>query len=60
MARDRQTGAEYNEDGTRLLKMGGPPLLMEPTQATIQFNGDTPRKVNLLDVYGVPTGREVK
>lgn len=60
IAQDKQTGAEYNEDGTRLLKMGGPPLLMEPVQATIQFKGSAPREVNVLDVYGVPTGRKVK
>ena len=59
MAQDKQTGTEYNEDGTRLLKMGGPPLLMEPVQATIQFKGSAPREVNVLDIYGVPTGRKV-
>ena len=60
MARDKQTGTEYNSDGTQPLKMGGPPLLMEPVQATIQFQGAAPLEINVLDVYGVPTGEKVK
>ena len=59
MAQDKQTGTEYNEDGTQLLKIGSLPLLMEPVQATIRFKGSTPRDVKVLDVYGVPTDRKV-
>jgi len=60
MARDKQTGARYNEDGTALLALGAPPLLMEPVQATIRFEGEAPTEVNALDVYGVPTDRSVE
>ncbi len=60
LAQDKQTGTEYNPDGTELLKMGGPPLLMEPVQATIRLKGPAPVEVNVLDVYGVPTGRQVE
>ena len=60
MARDKQAGAEYNEDGTQLLKLGAPPLLMEPVQATIKLRGKNPALVRALDVYGVPTDREVE
>ena len=60
MARDRQTGTEYSPDGTRLLKIGRAPLRMEPVQATIRLKGPPPREVNVLDVYGVPTGTKVK
>ena len=57
MARDKQTGAVYNDDWSRLEQVGGPPLLMEPVQATIRFKGDTPAQVRALDIYGVPTDR---
>ena len=60
LAQDKQTGTEYNADGSQLLKVGTMPLLMEPVQATIRFKGAVPSEVNVLDVYGVPTGRKVK
>lgn len=60
MARDKQSGAEYNPDGSRLLALGGPPLLMEPVQATIQLQGPRPTQVRPLDIYGVPHGEPVK
>ena len=60
LAQDKQTGTQYNEDGTELLAIGGPPLLLEPVQATIQLKGAKPAEVNVLDVYGVPTGKKVK
>ncbi|MCG3180200.1 MAG: hypothetical protein BIFFINMI_02557 [Phycisphaerae bacterium] len=60
MARDTQTGAKYSPDGRTLLSVGAPPLLMEPVQATIALAGDRPAAVNVLDLYGVPTGRTVK
>ena len=59
MARDKQTGAEYSTDGTQLKTIGGPPLLMEPVQADIHFDGAKPERINVLDVYGVPTGKTV-
>jgi hypothetical protein len=59
MARDMNTNAKYSEDGTQLLAVGGPPLLMEPVQAVIQLKGAPPAEVNVLDIYGVPTGRQV-
>ncbi|MBN1809806.1 MAG: beta-galactosidase [Planctomycetes bacterium] len=59
LARDRQTGTEYGADGTQLLKVGHPPLLLEPVRATVRLKGSPPRSVNVLDVYGVPTGATV-
>ena len=59
MARDKQTGARYSEDGSQLLAKGGPPLLMEPVEATLRFAGDAPKRVTALDIYGVPTSRVV-
>ncbi len=60
MARDKQTGARYNEDGTRLLEAGRPPLLLEPVQADITLKGPDVSSVRTVDIYGVPTDREVE
>ena len=60
MAQDKQTGTEYNADGTQLLKGGGPPLLLEPVQADITLKGAAPVSVKVVDIYGVPTDKEVK
>jgi len=39
---------------------GGPPLLLEPVQATITLKGSPATSVQVVDVYGVPTGRQVE
>ncbi|MEQ8790764.1 MAG: hypothetical protein RIC55_30985 [Pirellulaceae bacterium] len=54
MARDKQTGAEYNDDWSQLKTVGGPPLLMEPVEAVLKLEGDRPVEVTPLDLYGVP------
>jgi hypothetical protein len=59
MARDRQTNTEYSPDGKQLLAIGGPPLLMEPVEATIRLKGDNPQAVTVLDLNGVPTSVKV-
>jgi hypothetical protein len=59
MAREKQTGSEFNEDWTQLKTIGGAPLLMEPVQAQINFKGSLPQEINALDVYGVATGKKV-
>ena len=59
MARDRQAGARYSEDGAQLLDTGGPPLLLEPVQASITFGGRDISAARAVDVHGVPTSREV-
>ncbi len=43
MARDKQVNTRYSDDGKQLLAIGGPPLLMEPVQATLKFQGRRPR-----------------
>ena len=54
MARDKQTGSRYSDDGTKLLATGTAPLLMEPVQATLKFSGIKPAKVTPCDHYGMP------
>ena len=52
LARDRQAGASYSPDGSKLEKKGAPPLLLEPVQATLKFTGAKPSRVRALDHYG--------
>jgi hypothetical protein len=54
LAQDKQTGARYNADGTRLEAAGTAPLLLEPVQASIKFAGARPASVTPCDHYGVP------
>lgn len=60
MAQDKQYGTVYNEDGTKLIETGGPPLLLEPVQAILTFKGAPLTSVNVIDVYGVPTAQQVE
>ncbi|UCD50744.1 MAG: hypothetical protein JSW27_24880 [Phycisphaerales bacterium] len=60
LARDKQYGTVYNTDGTELLDTGGPPLLLEPVRATIVLKGAPVASVKAVDVYGVPTDRQLE
>ena len=60
LARDKQYGSVYSDDGTELLETGGPPLLLEPVQATITMKGAPLDAVRVVDVYGVPQDRDVE
>ena len=59
MARDKQTGTEFNSDWSKLLTVGGPPILLEPVEATLHLSGSIPASVRPLDGYGLPTGENV-
>ncbi|MDP6931741.1 MAG: hypothetical protein QGG40_02450 [Myxococcota bacterium] len=54
MARDIQLGAEYSDDGSELVEVGGPPLLLEPVRATIMATTGVVESVTPLNPYGVP------
>jgi hypothetical protein len=60
MAQDKQYGTVYNEDGTRLIQTGGPPLMLEPVQATLTFKGDPLNSARVVDVYGVPGDGQIQ
>ena len=60
LAQDKQTGARYSDDGTKLLNAGTAPLLLEPVQASIRFKGSAPVSVRALDPWGVPKGDLLK
>jgi hypothetical protein len=56
LGRDRQLGALYSSGGADLLAVGGPPLLLEPVQARIGFDGGGVASARALDPHGVPRG----
>ena len=60
LAQDKQTNTQYNADGSQILALGGPPLLLQPVQATIALKGGAPKEVNVVDIYGVPAEKKVK
>jgi len=60
MAQDKQLGTVYNAAGTELIETGGPPLLLEPVQATITFKGGPVSSVKVVDLYGVPADEEIE
>jgi hypothetical protein len=54
LAQDKQSGARYNADSTKLESVGTSPLMMEPVQATLKLGGAKPASVTPCDHYGVP------
>lgn len=54
LARARNTGMRFNQDGNRLMEKGGPPILLEPVKAIIQLNRPG-AKVYRLDHDGLLT-----
>jgi len=60
LGRDGQVNTQYSLDGTQLLQVGGPPLLVEPVQADLEFLDGTIVSAEALDIHGVPTGVQVE
>lgn len=60
LARDKQHGTVYSADGSELIECGGPPLFLEPVQASLTFKGAPLASVKVVDVYGVPTAQHVE
>jgi len=60
LAQDRQLGAVYSADGFTLQKLGGPPLYLEPVQATLTFKGASLTSARAVDQHGVPTATEIE
>jgi hypothetical protein len=57
LARQSNTGFTYFTPDNRVLKNGGPPILLEPVKATITIAGRPIEAVNVLDHDGRRTGR---
>jgi hypothetical protein len=52
MARVRNTGQKFSEDGKQLLEVGTTPMLIEPVKAQVRISGRTIKAVRLLDHDG--------
>jgi len=59
VARAMNTRMRYNEDGSELLEIGGPPILLEPVEATITLKSRAGAKVYALDHAGRRTDVEL-
>jgi hypothetical protein len=57
MARSSNTGFTYFGPDNRVLKNGGPPILLEPVKATVTIAGREVEAVHVLDHDGKRTGR---
>ena len=57
MARESNTGFTYFGPDKRVLKNGGPPILLEPVKATVTIANRPIASVNVLDHDGRRTGR---
>jgi len=60
LARDRQSGAVYSDGGAVLDSVGGPPLLLEPVEATLSFGGATVTSARPVGFNGVPRDEEIE
>ncbi len=59
VARERNTGMQYNADHTQVLQTGKAPILLEPVDATIMVRGRGAAKVQALDHDGCTSGQAV-
>src|SRR6202040_4268565 len=57
LARQSNTGFTYFTVDNKVLKNGGPPVLLEPVKATVTIAGRPIAVVNVLDHDGRRTGR---
>jgi hypothetical protein len=57
LARQSNTGFTYFAPDNKVLKNGGPPILLEPVKATLTIAGRPIEAVNILDHDGRRTGR---
>jgi len=59
MARARNTGMEFNDDKSQLLKVGTDPILLEPVACTIKFRKRKNAIVHVLDHTGSRTSENL-
>jgi hypothetical protein len=57
LARQSNTGFTYFAPDNKVLKNGGPPILLEPVKATVTIGGRSIEAVHVLDHDGNRTGR---
>ncbi len=59
VARARNTGMQYNDGKTELLKVGHAPILLEPVKVQLTFRAKKKRTVYALDHSGHRTGQTI-
>ncbi len=59
IARAKNSGMKYNEDGTELLEAGDAPVRMEPVSFELRFDRTDLQAVHILDHSGNRTGRVI-
>ena len=59
MARAKNTGMKYDADKTELLEVGDSPILLEPVNVELTFEGLSIKEAKVLDHAGYRTGRNV-
>lgn len=60
ISRARNTAMQYSEDGTELLEVGGPPVIVEGVKATVTIKARNEPTVRVLDHAGRRTNRTVE
>ena len=60
VARARNTGMRYSEDGRELLEVGGPPILLEPVRLKLKLKRGGNPVVRVLDHAGRRTGESIQ
>jgi hypothetical protein len=60
IAKGKNTGMEYNEDQTRLLATGTPPVLLQGVVADITLNTERTPVIHVLDQIGRKTSETIK
>lgn len=60
VARAYNSGMVYNQDGSKLLDAGQPPIMIEPVLAELELHHQADIKVHVLDHVGRRTGKTIK
>ncbi len=60
MARAKNSGMEYDQNHTELLKVGESPILLEPVKMTLAFQNARKPKVTILDHLGNRTQKTIE
>jgi hypothetical protein len=60
MARSRNTGMEFNEDKTEIVKVGTEPILLEPVIAKVKYMKEGDPVIHVLDHSGNRTGKTIE
>ncbi len=60
IARGKNSGMRYNEDGIELYEVGEAPVLMEPVSLELRFSREETPMLHILDHSGIRTGKTIQ